>query len=366
MFFNEETNITVSFVHNIKIYYVAGEKSGDQLADWHSNIFWPHAQLQGVAGDLMQKKMKLDLHIDQLSCIGGLKILFDLPRLYRLQKQILTSIIALKPDQVILVNFSSFNLSLAAAIKKQNSNQKIIFFSPPQLWIWGAWRIKKIKKYIDEVQAIFPFEVDWYQQRGITASYVGSPVFDRFKHFERKESAEQSLLCLPGSRKQELQVTLPLFIPALALMQKNNPGLKILIGSAHDDFIQLIDQACQKYKLETYEILKSDDLMVAFASVTCALTKPGTNTLELAFAGIPTLVVYKLSWIVYFLARLLINPSFTALPNLILNQKMFEEKIQWHCSSETIAHELQIVLTMNRIDFDMQQALLRSCFENKT
>ncbi len=323
-------------MQSVKIYYVAGEKSGDQLADWHSNVFWPHAQLHGVAGNLMQKKMKLDMHINQLSCIGGLKILFDLPRLYRLQKQILNNIIVSKPDQVILVNFSYFNLSLAAKIKQHKSDQKIVFFSPPQVWIWGAWRIKKIKKYIDEVQVIFPFEVEWYKQKSINASYVGSPVFDRFKNFERKEISGQSLLCLPGSRKQELVVTLPLFIPALALMQKNNPDLKILIGSAHDDFIQLIDQACQKYQLETYEIVKSDDLMAAFASVSCALTKPGTNTLELAFAGIPTVVAYKLSWPIYYLARLIIKTKCTALPNLILKQEMFKEIIQWHCRPETI------------------------------
>jgi lipid-A-disaccharide synthase len=348
-----------------KIYYVAGEKSGDQLADWHSNLFWPDAQLFGVAGDLMQKKMKLDLHIDQLSCIGGLGIIFDLPRLYRLQKQILNNIIFCNPDQVILVNFSSFNLSLAAAIKKQNPHQKIIFFSPPQLWIWGAWRVKKIKKYIDEVQVIFPFEVEWYLQRGIKAFYVGSPVFDRFKNFKRKAIAEQSLLCLPGSRKQELAVTLPLFIPALALMQKNNVDLKILIGSAHDDFVILIDQACQKYQLKTYAIVKSDDLMDTFASATCALTKPGTNTLELAFAGIPTIVAYKMPWVLYFLARLIIKTKWTALPNLILKQEMFKEIIQFDCRPKTIAHEVQKLFSLNRILFDTQQEVLRSCFESE-
>lgn len=349
-----------------KIYYVAGEKSGDQLADWHSSLFWPDAQLFGVAGDLMQKKMKLDLHIDQLSCIGGLGILFDLPRLYRLQKQILNNIILCNPDQIILVNFSSFNLSLAAAIKKQNSHQKIIFFSPPQLWIWGAWRVKKIKKYIDEVQVIFPFEVAWYLQKGIKALYVGSPIFDRFKNFEKKQSTEKSLLCLLGSRKQELVVTLSLFIPALALMQKKNPDLNILIGSAHDDFVPLIDQACQKYQLKIYEVVASDDLMDTFASVSCALTKPGTNTLELAFAGIPTVVAYKLSWPIYFLARLIIRTTWTALPNLILKQEMFKEIIQWHCTPKTITHEVQKLFSLNRTLFDKQQGVLRSCFESKS
>lgn len=319
-----------------KIYYVIGEQSGDQLAFWHSNKHWPDAELFGTGGPLMQQKMSIDIQINELACIGGIQLLNRIPTLYAQQKKILSRIAEVEPDHVILVNFSSFNLSLARKIKAQNSEQKITFFSPPQLWIWGAQRVKKIKKYIDSVEVIFPFEVAWYKKHGVRAVYHGSPLFDRYKDFKKKEVFQPSILCLPGSRHQELAKTLPLFIPVLKKIETEYPQMKINIAVAQDGFVPLIEEACQKENLKKYSFVKHDDLYETFKITTIALTKPGTNTLELAFAGIPAVVVYKMAWPLYFLARLLIRIPFSALPNLILKQELLPEIIQWNCNPNHI------------------------------
>ncbi|MBL4588330.1 hypothetical protein JKY79_03230, partial [Candidatus Babeliales bacterium] len=226
------------------------------------------------------------------------------------------------------------------------------FFSPPQLWIWGAQRVKKIKKYIDSVEVIFPFEVAWYKKHGVRAVYHGSPLFDRYKDFEKKEIYPASILCLPGSRHQELTKTLPLFIPVLKLVENEYPQMKINIAVAQDRFISLIEEACKKEKLKKYTFVKHDDLYETFKTTTIALTKPGTNSLELAFAGIPAVVAYKMAWPLYFLARFFIKIPFAALPNLILKQELFPEIIQWNC---TPSHIFEVI--KKEIDCPEQQKI---------
>lgn len=325
----------------MKIYYVSGEKSGDQLALWHVQKYWPHATIRGVGGAALAQVGTLDFRYDQFSCLGSLSMFWSLPRLYFLLKKIVISILAFAPDHLVLVNFSQPNLWLAQMLKKRAPQIHIIFFSPPQLWIWGSWRIKKIKKYIDQVEVIFPFEVEWYQKHGVRALYAGSPVLDRLLPAMHQRKPTRSVLCMLGSRRQELQQTVPLFFKALSLLQQKEPEISIVIPLADHSFSSLIQDAVEKYQLQKVTFIDSEqEVIMAMSSSLMALAKPGTNTLELALMGVPTIVAFSVPWVTYQFARWLIRPEFIALPNLLLKKEVFLECVQQRVDSALLASAL--------------------------
>lgn len=325
----------------MKIYYVTGEKSGDLLALWHVKKHWPDAQIRGVGGDHLALAGELDLHYTEFSVLGALSIIWSLPKIYFLLKKIVDRIFDFSPDYVVLVNFSQANLFLAQLLKKRDAKIKIIFFSPPQLWIWGSWRIQKIKKYIDQVEVIFPFEVAWYKTHGVQAFYHGSPIFDRLVPHLNQRSPVPSVLCFPGSRKQELERMVPIFFKTMQLFQQKEPGVTIVIAATDQKYVLLLQEKSIEFRLKNCIVLTSEDEIVeAMKSATLALAKPGTNTLELALMGVPTLVAFSAPWLTYQIARQIIRPAWLSLPNLLLHKELFQEFLQEQTKPELLSHSL--------------------------
>lgn len=332
-----------------KVFVVTGELSGDCNAAWYVKKLQRqncNAQFHAVGGDnLAVLGVKIFRRFEELNVVGIVEIVKHLPFILRFLKELVEHITSNGFDEVILVDFPGFNLMLAKKLKSINPKIKITYLAPPQLWCWGAWRVKKIKKYCDKVVVLYPFEVKWYKQHGMSAEWSGNPVYDNLKpYFDMSQHKERLIALVPGSRKSELERFLHTFVPVISVLSGRYPDVKFVIpvaSSLSDDFIK---QQFEKTGLKRYEnrliLVREESEKYKLLSKCClTITKPGTVTLELALLGVPAVMIFNVPWLTYFLGRPFVKVKYMSLPNLLLDFEVYKELIQSDCKTNLIIKE---------------------------
>lgn len=324
---------------------IAGEASGDLHGSALVNkllIRETELRLVGIGGDKMKEAgTEIVFHIKEMAFLGFAEVVKHLPYIKRVQKRLLEIIEERDIKDLILIDYPGFNLNFAAKAKKLGL--KIIYYISPQLWAWGLHRVKKIKRLVDKMLVVFPFEEKFYRQHGVNAEYVGHPLVERIDNFNFAEPNEfkkriglgyesEYILLLPGSRKQEIELIFPQIYSA-AKEIRNKHKLEIIVACADnlkaDIFTDIIDDPKVKViKGDTYNLMK-------YAKF--GIVKSGTSTLEAALIGMPFLLVYKTGTVTYFIGRKLIKIDTIAMPNIIAGEKIVEELIQDDAVSEKIA-----------------------------
>ncbi|MEQ9426075.1 MAG: lipid-A-disaccharide synthase [Cyclobacteriaceae bacterium] len=324
----------------MKYFLVAGEQSGDQHGaelikaltklDQNSTFY-------GIGGEKMKGTgLKCLYNQSDLSFMGFSDVVLNLPKLLQIFNSTKNSILEIAPDVLILIDSAGFNLRLAKYASK--ANIKVVYFIPPKVWAWGRWRLKKLRKYIDEIIVLFPFEKEYFKNLGLKAHYFGS-------HQMALNLADRKInqvALLPGSRLQELKKMLPVFIKTAT----NNPNWEFkMCGIASIE---------REYYLETKYppnlILVTDHTHEILAQSAAAVVTSGTATLEACLLRTPQVVTYKTSWLNYLLGRLLIQVKFISLVNLILDKHVVEELIQSQCTPQKITNELKRLTNSKKRD----------------
>lgn len=327
-----------------KIYLIAGEASGDlhgsnlakelkkQLPASTAYRFW--------GGDLMQEQLGEPVkHIKDLAFMGFVEVVMNLKTILGNISFCKKDILDFKPDVVVLIDYPGFNLRIAEWAKTQGI--KVIYYVSPQIWAWKQSRVHKIKKCVDLMLTILPFEVDFYKKFDYVAEYVGHPLLDaveQFKTIEKQDfrakhqlSYQPILAILPGSRKQEISKKLPIMLAAA----KNFSNYQVIIAGApaidKSYYLQFISDDQSIVYQETYALLDSASL---------AIVTSGTATLETALFKVPEVVCYVGNPISVFLARNLIKVKYISLVNLILDKEVVKELIQEDCNPAKITEEL--------------------------
>ena len=315
----------------MKIFILAGEPSGDEygarlmqnIAENTQNIHFI-----GIGGPLMSKQgLNSMVPLQKMSVMGFFEIIKTLPFFIKLEKNILKLIVTQKPDKIILIDYPGLNLRLAPIIKSRIKTQ-IFYYISPQIWAWKEKRIEIIKKYVDKMIVIFEFEKKWYQKRGIEADYVGHPFLDIWNKNNTKNIIEKYkidntcpiLTLFPGSRKQELKKHLQLFINVALRLKENIPNLQILLG-LHPE-IQLTHQINQQI------IIINDEPLKALELANVAIVASGTATLQAAILNTPTVVVYKMNALSWFLTRWIVRVKYASMANIISEEEVFPEYLQ--------------------------------------
>lgn len=333
-----------------KIFIVAGELSGDKTGGWYLNRLKEElaVDVYAVGGDnLKSAGAKIYDDFKKLNIVGGVEIISKFGFIFRYLKQLTNYIIDNNFDEVILVDFPGFNLILAKRLKKKNPNLKITYLSPPQLWVWGSWRIKTLKNYCDKVIVMYPFEVEWYAKKGVTADFLGNPLCSDLKRFiDTDFEIKNQIAILPGSRKQEIIKLLPMFAKLIKKIKLLYPNIKLVFPLAESLDTNFVELELRKVGLYNHgqdvEIIYDEDKKrQALKESILAITKPGTVTLELALLKVPSVVFYKTSWITYIIAKILAHVEFMALPNLFLGKVVFKEFIQGNCKVNLIFSEVK-------------------------
>ena len=334
----------------MKYYIISGEASGDLHA---ANLVKQlkkkdtQAQFRGWGGDLMQEQgVDVVKHYRDLAFMGFIEVVMNLRTILKNIKLCKTDIDAFKPDVLILVDYPGFNLRIAEWA--QENNYKVYYYISPQIWAWKENRIKKIKKSVDEMFVILPFEEEFYAKHNYKVNFVGHPLLDAIDDFKEKApdfntfctrhglSQLPIIALLPGSRKQEISTMLPIMLAA-ADQFKNYQFVIAGAPSQEKNVYQPFLSRPNVHLIsgKTYNLLQQS---------TAALVTSGTATLETALFQVPEVVCYKGSWISYWIARQLVKIDYISLVNLIMDREVVKELIQSELNIQNITSELHAIL----------------------
>ncbi len=326
-----------------RYYFIVGEASGDLHA---SNLIKELSKLdtsatfQGFGGERMQKEgFELTKHYKEMAFMGFWEVLMNLSDVIKNFKQAKKEILAYKPDVLILVDYPGFNIRMAKFAKKHNI--KVVYYITPQVWAWKESRVNKLKRDVDLLLPILPFECAFFAKHGIDVSYVGHPLFDAFKDLDSRniESEKPIIAILPGSRKQEIANSLPIMME----VAKSFENYQFIIAGAppiSQDYYRSIT-------LDSYMPVLSNQTHALLKECKAAIVTSGTATLEAAILKVPQVVCYKTSAISYFLAKLVVKVKYIALVNLICDKEVVKELIQDDFNADNLVNELNRILNKN-------------------
>ena len=323
----------------MKFFVIAGEASGDMHG---ANLLKaikkldPSAQFEGFGGDRLKSEgMKLLRPLDKLSFMGFLEVVQNLGTIrenFSICKKAMTEN---KPDAIILIDYPGFNLRMAKWAKQRGI--RVYYYISPQVWAWKENRVKQMKKYIDRLMVILPFEKAFFAKHGMEVDFVGHPLIDEIeirnsKYEIRKENV---IALLPGSREQEIKHILP----EMLKLQDRFPDYRFLIGKAPGHTAAFYQT---RFNLKNVSVFE-DGTYKLLSRSKAALVASGTATLETGLLKVPQVVCYKASGISVRIARSLIKVPYISLVNLILNKPAVKELIQEELNTENLTNELKRV-----------------------
>jgi lipid-A-disaccharide synthase len=330
----------------MKFYIIAGERSGDLHG---SNLVKamlrldPNTTFRGFGGDEMQKSgVHLVMHYNQLAFMG-FQAVINFLKIAKYMKDCKADIQDFKPDALILIDYGGFNRRMATFGKAVSI--KVLYYIPPKVWAWRQGRAWQLKKDVDRMFVILPFEKEFYKKYDFEVDYVGNPVLDAIKSFvpnanfltENNLSKEKKIVAfLPGSRKMELQMIVPL----MAEVAKRNPEHQYVVAAV-DNLPQELYSPLKEIGNIKFVYNATYDLLT---HAEAAIVTSGTATLETALFKVPQVVVYKAGGLEYMIASSVIKVKFISLVNLIAGKEVVKEMIQSKANVESVGVELRALL----------------------
>lgn len=335
----------------MRYFFIVGETSGDQHTARLIQAlkqFQPDAQISYWGGESMEAatKVKPRVHLRELAFMGFWEVVKNISAIRRLFSKAKEDIKNFQPDLLILVDYPGFNLRIAKWAKMRGF--KICYYISPQLWAWNVERVKIVRKYVDKMLVILPFEVEFYKNYGVEAVYTGHPLVEAIQSFQPNDSfmlqqniTKEIIACVPGSRKQEIRKMLPVMLEAAKDFFE---CYQFLIPVVNHIDIKYYESAIPKNYCEHVKLIKGAYYDI-LSHARAAMVTSGTATLETALFGVPQVVSYKSDFISYQIARQLIKVPYISLVNLIAGEKIVEELIQDQCNPKTLKNEISKLLT---------------------
>lgn len=333
----------------MKYYIIAGEASGDLHA---SNLMKailikePTAEFRFWGGDLMQQVGgTMVKHYKDLAFMGFLEVVLNLKTILNNIKTCKKDLTLHRPDVLILVDYPGFNLRLAKFAKKLGI--KVVYYISPQLWAWKEGRVEIIKKYVDDMLVILPFEQDFYRKHQYDVHFVGHPLLDAISGLQdisaenfKKQNAlneKEIIALLPGSRKQEVEKMLDIMLSVRPFFKEYQFVIAGAPSLPKEFYEKFVDNDVHFVSNKTYDLLRCSK---------AALVTSGTATLETALLNVPEIVCYRTSKISYEIGKRVVkNIKFISLVNLIMDQELVKELIQKDLNTENLVSELHQILS---------------------
>jgi len=348
-----------------KLMIITGEVSGDLIGAAlvkELKSLKPHLNIIGIGGDKMREEgIELIYHSDQMAFLGFIEVVKHLPFIRKVQKKLIDVIKDEEIKHVVLIDYPGFNLSIAKKLKP--FGVKVIYYVSPQIWAWAKGRIKKVKKYVDKMLVVFPFEVEFYGKENINVEYVGHPLVERVSSYKflnkdefyakfKLEIDKGILIVMPGSRKQEVKEIFPEAIKAAGKLA-NKFTLQVVVARSKnidEEYLRQISDNEKFVSIEdhNYELMKYSRF---------GIIKSGTSTLEAGYFSLPMVIVYKTSSLTYLIGKQLVKLDRIGMVNILLNEIVVPELIQNDASGENIFKEASNILSDNQIYEDMKLRL---------
>ncbi|WP_157468362.1 lipid-A-disaccharide synthase [Desulfatibacillum aliphaticivorans] len=338
------------------VMIIAGEASGDVHGARLVKAMKarnPNLYFCGIGGQAMEKEgLRIVVDAKELSVVGITEILERAGTLLHGVMFAREVVRQIKPDLLILIDFPDFNMMVAKTAR--SLGVKVLYYISPQIWAWRQNRVKKIKKLVDHIAVILPFEKEFYDAHNVPVTYVGHPLLDH-EGADREPTVKRNpnlIGLLPGSRNREVSSLLPVMLQAAAIMREQRPGLQFVLPMAPTVDPSLVESILARIMGEdaswveirqgrAREVMEQSQLVIAAS---------GTVTLEAALALAPTVIVYRISSISYLVAKAVIKVKYVGLANLIGKKEIMPELIQDKANPENIAaRSLEIILDPRRL-----------------
>ena len=332
-----------------KIFILTGEPSGDKLASTvisKLRIQDPNIEYLSVGGTHIKKLgIQSIFDLKEITYLGFTSVLFNIFKIRNKINKTVDEIIKFNPDILFSVDSPDFTLRVAERVKKINTNIKTVHYVAPQVWVWRKNRVKKIKKFIDHMLLLFNFEKKYFNDEDIKNTFVGHPLI------EKEEKAKTVLNDLitkdkkiisifPGSRKSETSVLLPILLNFVKLMNKKDFSYSYVFH-ATDENKEFIVNHVKQTDLNNIDVISDDNIKSQILSNSIfAVSKSGTVSLQISSSNVPSIIIYKLSFINFMIFKLLVNVKFANIINIINDKEVIPELLQKECNAEEICRSV--------------------------
>jgi len=329
-----------------KIYFVAGEASGDEhgaalmsaLRDLKPDIGF-HGRggprMKAIAGD------RFNNWIEAAAVVGLWEVVRRYPYFRKQFDETIREIAATKPDAVLLIDYPGFNLRLARTLRQKARDTKIIYYISPQVWAWNRGRVTQMARYLDLMLCIFPFEAELYNASGLRTIFVGHPMIETLARRQTGQARDPYLIgVFPGSRSREVKKIFPVMLKAIAEIIAHRPSTRFEVAAASETLARTIQSLLARSPFQERGHVVTGDSSGTMQRAFAGMVASGTATLEAAYFRLPFVLVYKVSWPTYFGARLVMRTPFLGMPNVLAGREIVPEFLQHEARPKVIASAL--------------------------
>jgi len=328
-----------------KIFILTGEPSGDKLASKviaKLKILNPNIEYLSVGGEnLKSLGIKSIYDLKEITYLGFTKVLLNIFKINNKINKTVKAIIDFNPDVLFTVDSPDFTLRVAERVKKKNFNIKTVHYVAPQVWVWRESRVKKIKKFIDHILLLFSFEKPYFDKEQVSCEFVGHPLLESKKNdmidinqLVRRNKALISIFA--GSRVTEINVLMPILLNFIKLMANKYNDITFVFHSTREHS-ELIKSYFKKSSLTNCEIVSDEKIKLYLLKKSVfAIAKSGTVSLEICNAKIPSIILYKMNFINFFIIRMLVKIKFANIINFAANEEIIPELLQSQCNAKNI------------------------------
>lgn len=330
----------------MRIYFVAGEASGDEHGAALMRALRglaPDSEFHGRGGPLMREIAgEALMNWSDAAAVVGLWEVMKRYGYFRKQFQdTLDEIEFVDPEAVVLIDYPGFNLRLARALRRRSPRLKIIYYISPQVWAWNRGRIRQMARFLDLMLCIFPFEAELYNQSGLRTIFVGHPMIENLAKRRTGEARDPNLIGLfPGSRSREVKKIFPAILGAAAAISAQRPGTHFEVAAANESLATEMQKLLRNFSQRDYVRTVTADASGLMQRATAGMVASGTATLEAAYFRLPFVLVYKVSWPTYFAARLVIRTPYLGMPNVLAGREIVPEFLQHEARPKAISRSV--------------------------
>ena len=337
-----------------KIFVLTGEPSGDKLASKviaQLKISRSDIEYLSVGGDhLKALGIKSLYDLKEITYLGFTRVLLNIFKIKRKINKTVKEIVKFKPDILFSVDSPDFTLRVAKEVKKKNPNIKTIHFVAPQVWVWRAHRVKQLKSFLDHVLLLFPFEKKYFDKEGIQSTFTGHPLLEE----QSKSKIDISQIIkdnknvfsiYPGSRLSEINVLSPILFEFIKKMNEKYKDLFFVFHSTAEH-VKLIQNLLLKEGFKNCDAIGDEKIKFhILKSSMFAVAKSGTISLEICNAKIPSIIIYKMGMINFFIVKILVKVKFANIINIAANEGIIPELLQSNCNAANIYNTVDKLLS---------------------
>jgi len=340
-----------------KIFILTGEPSGDKLAskviaklkNSRSDI-----EYLSVGGEYLKSLGVKSLYdLKEVTYLGFTKVLLNIFKIKRKINHTVKEIIEFKPDILFSVDSPDFTLRVAKEVKKKNPNIKTIHFVAPQIWVWRKNRVKKIKSFLDHILLLFPFEKKYFDRESIRSTFTGHPLLEDNEKSKVDISQiikenKKIFSIYPGSRLSEINVLIPILFKFVKKMNEKYRDIFFIFHSTSEN-VQSIQNLLNKQGFKNCAAISDDKIKShILKSSIFAVAKSGTVSLEICNKKIPSIIIYKMGLVNFFIIKMLVKVKFANIINIAADEEVIPELLQSKCNSENIFNNVDKLLTDNK------------------